>query len=474
MLPLALALALALSAPALCEPPAPDDAALVHVLNRLAYGPRPSDLAAIRRSGVQAWIEAQLHPERIADEAVTPRLARLDTDAFIDGMLSGDDGGRRVVEGMQAAKLIRAVYSERQLEEVLVDFWMNHFNVFAGKGPVKFMLTRVRGDVVRPARVGPLRGSAESDRREPRDAVLPRQLALHPTRRRGRGRRGGSRRRAARGRRAGPQRGLNENYARELMELHTLGVDAGYTQKDVTEVARCFTGWTITRPARGRPALRVPARLHDARRQDGARATHKGGRPGEGEQVLHLLAAHPATARHIATSWRAGSSRTSRPRRWSSAPRRGSSAPAATSARWCATIVSSPEFLAPRPRGAKVKTPLEFVASAVRAAGAEVQDARGAGPPLGRDGHAALPARSLRPATRTRRTPGSRRAACVARLNFALDLAAGRVRGVRVEPPARITAVSASCASPAGLSDATTQGAPSSGCRGLDPRAWPA
>ena len=219
-----------------------------------------------------------------------PRLARVDTDAFIDGMLSGDDGGRRLVEGMQAAKLIRAVYSERQLEEVLVDFWMNHFNVFAGKGPVKFMLTR-HEEVGAAARVGPLRGPAESDRREPRDALLPGQLALLRARRR----QAGGRRR----------RGLNENYARELMELHTIGVDAGYTQGDVTEVARCFTGWTITPPREDDPRFVFRPRLHE--RGDKTvlgRRIRSGGRE-EGDQVLHLLATHPATARRISPQARA-------------------------------------------------------------------------------------------------------------------------------------------------------------------------
>ena len=145
---------------------------------------------------------------------------------------------------LQAAKLTRAVLSERQLEEVMVDFWLNHFNVYALQGAGALDGARLRAPGPPPARARPVPRPRGRHRAASRHALLPRQLAEHA--------RATSSLSPARG---GRKLGLNENYARELMELHTLGVDGGYTQEDVIEVARCFTGWTIDRPQRGR---RIP------------------------------------------------------------------------------------------------------------------------------------------------------------------------------------------------------------------------
>ena len=163
---------------------------------------------------------------------------------------------------MQAARITRAVASERQLEEVMVDFWFNHFNVYAQKGAV-LDLPAYERDAIRPHALGRVPRPAARHRAAPRDAVLPGQLAQHA-------RRPGACPRGPQGR-AGAS-GLNENYARELMELHTLGVDGGYTQQDVIEVARAFTGWTH-RPAAAR-AARFVFRPAGARRgsQERARA----------------------------------------------------------------------------------------------------------------------------------------------------------------------------------------------------------
>ena len=221
---------------------------------------------------------------------------------------------RTVIGELSQQRMLRAVYSERQLEEVLVDFWFNHFNVFVGKGQVRVYLTEYERDAIRPHVLGKFRDLLGATRAEPGDALLSRQLAERRARRRadhggrrtdarnaGRGAfpaagaagrppaAAGSRHarsadaRPARHAAAARSRGLNENYARELMELHTLGVDGGYTQKDVQEVARAFTGWTIANPQARR---RIPLRAAPARRRREGRAgpADQGGRRQEGRR----------------------------------------------------------------------------------------------------------------------------------------------------------------------------------------------
>ena len=193
-----------------------------------------------------------------------------------------------------------------------------------------------------------------------------------------------------RSRRTAP-RGLNENYARELMELHTLGVDGGYTQKDVTEVARAFTGWTIDNPRQGGgvPVRRRAAR-RPARRSCWATRITAGGGIDDGEQVLDILA---RIRRRRASSRQAGAP--VRQRHAAAGARRShggadSARPTATCARSCATLLTSPEFLSPDAYRAKVKTPLEFVVSAVRATGRRDGDARPLVRAMQQLGHAAL------------------------------------------------------------------------------------
>jgi uncharacterized protein (DUF1800 family) len=244
-------------------------------------------------------------------------------------------------------------------------------------------------------------------------------------------------------------RAINENYARELMELHTLGVDGGYTQKDVSEVARCFTGWTIDGLRDGKPRFSFEERLHDEGDKVVLGTTIKDGDEDEGERVLRMLAEHPSTARHIATKLA---------RRFvSDAPPPALVERAAERFRATGgeirevvrTIVESPEFLAPEARGAKVKTPLEFAASAVRAVGAELEAAQGMAKRVAEMG---MPLYLAQPPTGYKDTADAwvSSSGLVARLNFALDLAAGKLPGVRVEPNALATPPL-----PGGLSDAT-------------------
>ena len=314
---------------------------------------------------------------------------------------------RPMVE-LGAQKLLRAAYSERQLQEVLTDFWFNHFNVDARKGQVRFMLTEYERDAIRPHVFGTFRDLLEATREEPRDALLSRQLDERSPDRRAGPADAAARSAAAAGAAVQPRRmplpptpapqvnpqrmprGLNENYGRELMELHTLGVDGGYTQKDVTEVARALTGWTIQNPRMGGGYVFNP-RVHD--RGEKVVLGHvikAGGGEEDGEQVLDILATHPSTARFISTKLA---------RRFVS-----DTPPPALVDRMAATfqrtdgdlrevmrtLLTSPEFLSPDAYRAKVKTPFEFVVSAVRATGTEVQDATPLVRATAAAGHAAL------------------------------------------------------------------------------------
>jgi uncharacterized protein (DUF1800 family) len=276
--------------------------------------------------------------------------------------------------------MLRAAYSERQLEEVMIDFWFNHFNVFAGKGQTRIYVTEYERDTIRPRVFGKFRELLGAVAESPAmlfylDNWQSAAPAEAETMMNARGRRAG-----VRGRPNMPpqpqnrRRGINENYARELMELHTLGVDGGYTQKDVQEIARAFTGWTIDQPRQG-GGFRFDPRIHDNGEKVvlGVKIPRGGGRR-DGEQVLDILAAHPSTARFIATKLA---------RRFVA-----DEPPAALVTRAAAaftktggnirevvrTIITSPEFFAPAAYRAKVKSPLEFVASAVRASGADVRN----------------------------------------------------------------------------------------------------
>jgi len=396
-------------------PASPDDKAIVHVLNRIGFGPGPGDVDAVRRVGLAAHIDQQLHPERIADARLTERLAGFTTlqlstreladrfyiPALMDRqrrqreqgatgqppataapeMVQAERGQRQVFAELAQQKILRAVYSERQLEEVMVDFWFNHFNVFGGKGPTRMYLTEYERDAIRPHMLGRFRDLLQATAQSPAmlfyldnwQSAAPDGAAIASpmARGRGRGRLRPPQQRPAQGRR----RDINENYARELMELHTLGVDGGYTQKDVQEVARAFTGWTILQPRMG-GEFRFEPRMHDGGEKVVLGQKIKaGGGMNDGEQVLDLLARHPSTATFIATKLA---------RRFVA-----DTPPAAlvtrAAARFTETngdirevvrvIVTSPEFFAPGAYRAKVKTPLEFVASAVRATGANLPNA---------------------------------------------------------------------------------------------------
>jgi uncharacterized protein (DUF1800 family) len=453
-----------------------DDAAIVHALNRLTFGATARDVERVKRIGLAKWIDEQLNPSRIDDSRMQARLAGFETltlsseviardyerparqerlqarrnqvDSPSDPAMTpqGGEAGRaarprlteaqtknRLVLGeLSEAKLLRAVYSERQLEEVLVDFWFNHFNVYAQKGAVRWMVPAYEREAIQPHALGRFRDLVVATARHPAmlfylDNWLSTRadLVVPPGRPN-----------------AGQRRGLNENYARELMELHTLGVDGGYTQQDVMEVARAFTGWTIDRPQQGGGFVFRP-QLHDrgAKRVLG-HVIPAGGGEEDGLRVIDILVRHEATARFVATKLA---------RRFVSDDPPGALVERAAATfratdgdirAVLATIFAAPEFWSAESYRAKVKTPLELVASAVRAV-----DGRFAGPAAGGDpgrgglalarevGRLGEPLYEAQPPTGypDRAEAWVNAGALLGRMNFALALAHNRLAGTRVD-----------------------------------------
>jgi len=416
-----------------------EDQKILHLLNRAGFGPRPGDMERVRQIGLERYLDEQLHPEGIPDEFLAAPLLALSTlqmstpeivQAYTPPPLprplttptpaakpqavtappskaegeakpdqenkakkdetkvmqppadaAAQDPGKKVaprpipqrdpqqpLRELQQAKLLRAAFSERQLQEVMTDFWSNHFNVFAGKDADRWLLTSYERDVIRPYALGKFKELLVATAQSPAmlyyldnflsQAEMPPRPGAQPP--------------------AQPQPrrpGLNENYARELMELHTLGVDGGYTQKDVTEVARCFTGWSLL--PQPNPSFVFRLRTHDRGEKTvlGLRLLAGGGID-DGLRVLDLLAHHPSTARFISRKL---------------CQRFVADEPPANLVERAAnvflktdgdirevvrTILTSPEFYSPKYYRAKVKSPFEVVASALRATAATTDGAQ--------------------------------------------------------------------------------------------------
>jgi len=532
------------------------DEAILHALNRLAYGPRPGDVERVRQMGLAKWIEQQLNPNAIDDRAVEARLEQFPTlrmssakllaeypqpkqqqkqaaarnvqterpgdtaaatvardiaDKGAQSPQSGqalqgeqaaqeptpgaesaesmkdeanataamkqapaaemnaatrgagkrdvlgggdpnavpraiaDDSKRpqRVVEELAMSKVARAIYSERQLQQVMDDFWFNHFNVFAGKGEDRWFLTSYERDVIQPHTMGKFKDLLTATAKSPAMLFyLDNFLSADP--------RAGDRLAAERAARQmrhrgfgrpwpprAPQqqqakknvRGLNENYGRELMELHTLGVDGGYTQKDVTEVARCFTGWTIDKP-REYADFKFDERLHDPDpKMVLGKKIHAGGMK-DGEQVIELLARHPSTAKFISTKLaRRFVSDTPPPalvERMAQTFRSSDGDIRAV----LKTMIYSPEFWSREAYRAKIKTPFELVVSTARALGADVDTPM---PLVQWTGRIGEPLYQCQPPTgyADKSDAWVNTGALLNRLNYSLALAGNKVRGSR-------------------------------------------
>ena len=393
-----------------------------HVLNRLAFGPRPGDVDRVVTMGVDRWVEQQLDPDRVPDRDTDQLLrtftnlkrpgsellrdypprnaqqlaARLRSDSALTRADSIElrrqaQRNREFVNDLLAAKVARAVVSERQLAEVMTDFWENHFNLFIGKAQLRYYLPEYSERVIRPQALGKFRDLLGAVAKSPAmlmylDNAQSVADSGQPTlgadgRVRGRLRQGAINRRIQRldsAQRAAVQqlqqrrpRGLNENYARELLELHTLGVDGGYTQQDVIEVARALTGWGVEPLRQGGGGFVFRPQAHDAGPKTVLGHSLRAGRGiADGEDVLDILARHPSTAMFI--------SRKLAVRFVSDEPPEDLvDRAAATFMRTngdirevVRVIVTSPEFHSRRVYRTKVKSPFEVTVSALRALGA--------------------------------------------------------------------------------------------------------
>ena len=420
------------------------------LLSRATYGARPGDLDVVLKMGSDAWLDRQLHPERVPDEAAErrvagfqeleltttelmkkyPRPSREQREAMQKArqeMEKAQAEGRqadlremrrsmgrnqpgRVIAELSQAKLQRAIYSERQLQEVMVDFWFNHFNVYARKNRNTVLsLSSYERDAIRPHVLGNFEDLLLATAQHPamlyyldnwlntKNGFDPRaemQAGMRELMRRGRDGRGNRGGRPAGGNDPQQQRrtfGINENYGRELLELHTLGVDGGYTQDDVVETARAMTGWSVVGPQVERIKQRVSQRMpggqlppmfadmgeigefhfndmaHDAGPKTVLGKRIDQGSMADGLAVIDMVSRHPSTARFISTKL---------------AQRFVSDTPSDALVEEMArafektdgdigqvleTMFDSPRFVEEGWEATKVKTPLELAVSSVRA-----------------------------------------------------------------------------------------------------------
>ena len=568
--------------------PMPEEKRALHVLNRLAFGPRPGDVERVSKMGVDKWIEQQLHPSGIDNAALETRLAPLRTlsmstremvesfpppqviraisegkmampsdparraiylsavaryqqvqeqkadkssdsqaknqpaqvsqpgqnqemddspdkgkrqqrledrmyaelkgqeildlpaeqryDAImklspddrrmLEASLKGDDRQQMlgqlspqqretvmalnnpqqvVAVELQEGKVLRAAYSERQLEEVMTDFWFNHFNVFINKGPERYMITAYERDVIRPRVFGKFKDLLMATAESPAMLFyLDNWQSVGPDSDVAQGRRpgnGGFNRRGRFARQNPPRRpqqqqqqrrGLNENYAREIMELHTLGVDGGYTQKDVTELAKILTGWTIREPQRGGD-FEFNEHMHQPGKKTLLGKTFKGDGQREGERAIEMLAKHPSTAQFISHKLALRFVSDDPPPALVDRMAQTFLKTDGDIREVLRTLFKSPEFWAVDSYRAKVKTPFEFVVSSLRATNAEMADAMPIVQNLNRMG---MPLYGMQPPTgySMKQETWVNSAALLDRMNFALALGSGRMNGAQVDP----------------------------------------
>ena len=329
-----------------------------------------------------------------------------------------------VAQDLQEAKLYRAIYSNRQLEEVLTDFWFNHFNVYLDKGVDRYLVTSYERDAIRPHVLGKFKDLLMATAEHPAmlfyldnwQSVDP-QAAAQIRQRRGQG---------------GRRRGLNENYARELLELHTLGVDGGYTQQDVIDVARCFTGWTLREPRRG-GGFEFNARLHDQGEKTvmGMKIPAGGGMD-DGRKVLDLLANHSSTARFVSTQLAQRFVADNPPPALIEKMAKTFRASGGDLREVLQTMLAGGEFWSEGAYQAKMKSPLEMVASAVRALDADVTSALPLAFQVGQLGQPLYRKEEPTGYPNTGQEWVSS-ASLLGRMNFAQALAANRVPGVHVD-----------------------------------------
>jgi uncharacterized protein (DUF1800 family) len=485
------------------------DEAIMHAMNRLGYGPRPGDVERIRKMGLEKWIDQQLHPDSIDDAAFEQRLQRYPTlnmsakklieeypqpgqvikkegitkeeyeqemkerqraaesQVIVTGnenldkaqqQLAKLQGPGRIVAELSMAKVDRAVYSNRQLQTVMEDFWFNHFNVFANKAEDKWLLTSYVRDTIRPHTMGKFEDLLLATAKSPAMLIYldnfqsadPNAVRRMDAEKAMRARYGGAfaggvaptpgtfpgpaTSSPAAGAAAPAQkqeRGLNENYGREVMELHTVGVDGGYTQQDVIQMAECLTGWTVREP-RKNPEFFYDDRIHAQGKKVVMGRTFSYGGEKDGEEALKMLANHPNTATFISTELARHFVSDNPPPALILRMSAEYSATQGDIRSVLKTMIYSPEFWSKETYRAKVKTPYELVASTARALNAEVTITLPMAQWIGRMGEPLFlcqPPNGYSDKAETWVNTG----ALLNRLNFALSFAGDKVAGATVD-----------------------------------------
>ena len=475
-----------------------EDQAILHALNRLGYGPRPGDIERVRQMGLEKWIDQQLHPESIDDSALDRRLEKYPTltmsskdllnefpppnqaaraageskqeyqleqqqkrqAAMAQMMDMGNDnideaqqalakiqGPGQIVAELSMAKLDRAIYSNRPLEAVMEDFWFNHFNVFAGKGADRWLLTSYVRDTIRPNTMGKFQDLLVATAKSPAMLFfLDNWLSVDPVafkqhqqeiaigRARYRGVLGGDfpfpGAAVANAQKKNQDRGLNENYGREVMELHTIGVDAGYTQQDVIEMARCLTGWTVSEPRRNPDFVFKPEFHAEGKKTVMGHAFDSGGEK-DGQEALKMLANDPHTARFISTELARHFVSDNPPQKLIDRMAKVYEQSDGDVRSVLKAMIYSPEFWLKEAYRAKVKTPLELVASTARALNSDVEVSLPLAQWVGRMGEPLFlcqPPTGYSDKSQTWVNTG----ALLNRLNFSLAFASGHLAGTNV------------------------------------------
>ena len=488
-----------------------EDEAILHALNRLGYGPRAGDIERIRQMGLEKWIDQQLDPDSIDDSAFDARLAKYPTlkmssqalleefpqpnrEAKQQGLTKEDAqdelkekrreavaavqptgnanvdnaqrqlaalvGPNRPVVELSMAKLDRAVYSQRQLEAVMEDFWFNHFNVFANKGLDRYFLTSYVRDTIRPHTMGKFSDLLVATGKSPamlffldnwqsadpqafqqwREQMMARRrfqgvfrsgLAPMP----GDFPRPGAQFPPQAGANGAPkqqqERGLNENYGREVMELHTIGVDAGYSQQDVIEMAKTLTGWTIREPRRD-PEYQFRNEFHAQGKKVVMGHTFDYGGEKDGEEALKMLANDPHTARRISTELAQRFVSDDPPQSLIDRMTAEYQSTGGDTRSVLRAMIYSPEFWSRDAYRAKVKTPFELVASTARILDADVSVSLPLTQWIGRMGE---PLFQCEPPTgySEKSSTWVNTGALLNRLNFALALAGDHMAGANVD-----------------------------------------